>query len=150
MICGHCKRPNATVKHVKSCSVYHNTAKRAIQRQKTPVPNVTERQEVLRDGVFIAHTDRGSLRTDYYVVVESQEGRLYAKKFNEDTRRWEYAKGAIQMLRDVQQLGSWSEVDLDQAKEFGRAFGVCMICGRRLTNPDSIEAGIGPVCAGRM
>lgn len=28
--------------------------------------------------------------------------------------------------------------------------GTCCRCGRRLTTPESIEAGIGPVCAGRM
>lgn len=27
--------------------------------------------------------------------------------------------------------------------------GICAVCGRPLTNPESIEAGIGPICAGR-
>lgn len=27
--------------------------------------------------------------------------------------------------------------------------GTCRKCNRQLTNPDSIESGIGPVCAGR-
>ena len=31
---------------------------------------------------------------------------------------------------------------------FGGATGTCRICGRTLTNPDSVQAGIGPVCAG--
>lgn len=30
---------------------------------------------------------------------------------------------------------------------YGRELGKCGVCGRTLTNPDSIERGIGPVCA---
>lgn len=36
---------------------------------------------------------------------------------------------------------------LDEAKAFGVEFGVCCCCSATLTNPDSIEAGIGPICA---
>lgn len=32
----------------------------------------------------------------------------------------------------------------------GRKFGQCGVCGIELTDPDSIAAGIGPVCATRM
>lgn len=32
---------------------------------------------------------------------------------------------------------------------YGRELGHCGICGRTLTDPDSIAAGIGPVCAGK-
>lgn len=33
--------------------------------------------------------------------------------------------------------------------EYGHEFGSCCMCGRELTNAESIERGIGPVCAGR-
>lgn len=33
---------------------------------------------------------------------------------------------------------------------YGRRTGNCCICGRELTNHESIELGIGPICAGRM
>lgn len=33
---------------------------------------------------------------------------------------------------------------------YGREFGQCGVCGRGLTNAESREAGIGPVCAGRL
>lgn len=33
---------------------------------------------------------------------------------------------------------------------YGRELGHCGVCGRTLTNPESIDAGIGPICAGRM
>lgn len=36
---------------------------------------------------------------------------------------------------------------LEAAKASGRLSGRCCSCGRDLTDPDSIEAGIGPICA---
>jgi len=38
--------------------------------------------------------------------------------------------------------------DLSKAAvSYGKRFGICSCCGRVLTDPTSIEAGIGPVCA---
>lgn len=39
---------------------------------------------------------------------------------------------------------------LEEAKAYGRRTGRCMVCGRKLTHPTSVEAGIGPICAGRL
>jgi len=36
------------------------------------------------------------------------------------------------------------------AVAYGRETGTCGCCGRTLTNPESIEAGIGPICASRF
>ena len=34
------------------------------------------------------------------------------------------------------------------ARFYGRETGVCCCCGRELTDPESVAAGIGPICAG--
>lgn len=39
------------------------------------------------------------------------------------------------------------EAALGYAINYGRRTGACGVCGRTLTDPASIEAGIGPVCA---
>lgn len=39
------------------------------------------------------------------------------------------------------------KMSLASAVEFGMVYGVCCNCGRTLTNKDSVEAGIGPICA---
>jgi uncharacterized protein DUF6011 len=39
---------------------------------------------------------------------------------------------------------------LEAAKKYGKLSGRCCSCGRDLTDPVSIEAGIGPVCAQRF
>lgn len=38
----------------------------------------------------------------------------------------------------------------ESAIAYGRMSGCCAICNRRLDNPESIERGIGPVCAGNF
>jgi len=35
------------------------------------------------------------------------------------------------------------------ATRYGRELGICSVCGRPLTDPESRAAGIGPVCAGK-
>jgi hypothetical protein len=39
---------------------------------------------------------------------------------------------------------------LAAAKETGLLTGRCSCCGRELTDPASIEIGIGPICLGKM
>lgn len=79
-----------------------------------------------------------------FKVQRSREsGRLYAKKLTAENK-WEYVAGAVYNLRPE------TRVTLDQAKEFGRRTGVCINCGAVLTDPVSVEAGIGPICAGRI
>lgn len=73
-------------------------------------------------------------------VQESQAGRLYAKVLTGGS--FEYAPGA---MRDIVR-----KLTLDEAKAYGKVTGQCCVCARKLTNEDSIAAGIGPVCAGRF
>jgi hypothetical protein len=49
-----------------------------------------------------------------------------------------------------QKLSDETLMTLEDAKEFGRLYGMCCQCGATLTDEKSIEAGIGPVCAGKF
>lgn len=52
----------------------------------------------------------------------------------------------------VERQGQIAEACADPLKEaiaYGRRTGVCACCGRTLTDPESIDRGIGPICAGR-
>lgn len=72
-------------------------------------------------------------------------GNLYAKKLVLDeytgTWRFEYARGMMT------HLSADTLMTLEQAKQFGALYGTCCVCGRTLTNEESIDAGIGPICA---
>jgi hypothetical protein len=79
------------------------------------------------------------------LVQRSRESkRLYAKVWDADAEKFVYAKGVQYRLR------AEHRATLEQLEEFGKAFGVCGECGRTLTNPESIERGIGPICAGKF
>lgn len=41
-------------------------------------------------------------------------------------------------------------MSLDEAKDYGRAYAFCCVCGAYLENEESVALGIGPVCGGRV
>ena len=76
----------------------------------------------------------------YYVVAESKAGNAYAKEWN--GYGWDYVGRA-----PFASLAGVDPLTAEQAAEFGHAFGRCIVCGRTLTDPASVAAGIGPICA---
>lgn len=107
-----------------------------------------------------AVTEPGMYRTadgTIYKVQESKtSGNLYAKvlrmiggkrlvETGEKVRfDFEYAPGAVRTLKASERM------TLDEAKAFGIEYGFCVVCGAHLKDADSVAAGIGPVCAGRI
>lgn len=76
-------------------------------------------------------------------VAHQGSGRKYAKKLNKETGQFEYHGRKFPFHR----LNEDSLLTLEKAKEFGDLYGMCAKCGATLTNEDSIERGIGPICA---
>lgn len=75
-------------------------------------------------------------------------GRNYAKELLElpvrdgkKTHEFVIARGMVYKLKP-----EW-KMTLEEAKVWGALYGSCCVCGRTLTCEDSIELGIGPVCA---
>lgn len=74
-------------------------------------------------------------------------GKLYAKVLVVDgpgQGHFEYAPGAVTTLRIEHRMSP------EEAAEFGRLYGICIVCGATLTDERSIEAGIGPICRGKV
>jgi hypothetical protein len=82
----------------------------------------------------------------FFQPKRSKAGHLYAMELRPHGKKfkWVYSPGA---MKDFQ---NWKPVTAEIASQFGKAWGHCMVCARLLTNPDSIEAGIGPICAGKF
>lgn len=83
----------------------------------------------------------------YKVVPSRSTGRNYAMSLAAPGVRkgtWNYEKGAMYALTESMRLS------LEQAKAYGSSHGFCICCGALLTDPKSVEAGIGPVCAKRF
>ena len=80
----------------------------------------------------------------YRVVVSRDSGRPYALRLVAAcTGAFEYAPGAVRRLSEDTMM------TLEEARDYGVRYGVCAACGRTLTNPESIEYGIGPICRTR-
>ena len=80
---------------------------------------------------------------DIFKVYHTQAGHIATKQLTEDG--FEYTG-----RKPLAKIKPEHRMTLDQAKEYGKVTGTCCNCGRLLTNEDSIEAGIGPICAGKF
>tara|TARA_R100001594_G_scaffold32347_2_gene60075 strand:+ start:350 stop:1321 length:972 start_codon:yes stop_codon:yes gene_type:complete len=72
-----------------------------------------------------------------------KDGDLYVGKITPE--------GTFSQSRDAEQqhidgLNAIGDDPLAEAKKHGHETGVCACCAKTLTNPDSIENGIGPIC----
>jgi len=143
ILCGHCGMKHNSIDEVRTCSL------------RTPaqleVPELNPEHDFPEPPLpadKVGQLEPGFYQTDYdhiYKVVISQKGFAYALLLvaEQHGHGWEYAAGAVKNIKPEHRMS------LEDAKRFGRESGRCMVCGRELTNPESIEAGIGPVCAGK-
>lgn len=86
---------------------------------------------------------------EIYGIVRAKGGaqRLYAKKLVVDSfgkASFRFAGGMMRKLLPEH------KITREQAKEFGSLYGVCCRCGRVLSNDDSIDRMMGPVCYSKM
>ena len=79
-------------------------------------------------------------------------GALYVKENDEYAGK--IVNGVYQATRTASEavlprLMAIAVDPLGEATLYGKQTGTCGCCGRELTDPSSIEAGIGPICAGK-
>lgn len=112
----------------------------------------------IREKVQTAVTETGMYRapngTIYKVQKSRTSQRLYAKRLVEldEPRQMKGGLRTHDFVYDPDAIRSLTAdmlMTLDQAKAWGRETGTCCSCGALLTNPESIEDGIGPICGGR-
>ena len=62
---------------------------------------------------------------------------------------YEYVGSAFRVVKGESSLGLVHIIPLtkEDAANWGHLTGSCIVCGRHLDDPDSVDAGIGPVCA---
>lgn len=101
-------------------------------------PTSTPPEPTVREGGFYVLDDV------IYRVRRSGRGFLYALSHNRKTRTWDMARGMIKKLTPAM------AITFEQACAYGVESHHCLICGKSLTNPESIELGIGPICRAKM
>jgi len=100
--------------------------------------------DVGRDAPEGVHLLEGTIYKVQVAVHGS--GYKYVKMFNEETKK--FSKSERPGI-----LGCLSEDTLmsyNDAARFGKLYGLCIVCGRTLTDENSIAAGIGPICAEKV
>lgn len=94
--------------------------------------------------------------TDFYKVDRPTEGRWAGRVFVKLLVAHggygdDLAEQRVGYAQTAGVLDRIAEAGVQEAMErYGRELGHCGHCGRTLTNAESIERGIGPVCAGKM
>jgi hypothetical protein len=58
-----------------------------------------------------------------------------------------YDRGHANILRSGLADGTVVQLTVEEAARLGHHYGICVICSATLTDPRSVAAGIGPVCA---
>lgn len=134
--CGHCAMIHSSVQEVRECALrnpLNADLTASITSQEPPAPNPPILK--MKEGFYL----HGKT---VYKVVPSQNGRLYAKVL--DGSSFRYAPGAMTFLKPEERMTR------EMAEQYGKTTGQCAICGRVLTNEESIERGIGPICAEKV
>ena len=107
-----------------------------------PAPRASEPRPQVPTGRYAVEREDGVLAF-YRVVVK--DGRytvyVYASDSQHRIKGW---KSAQAILRKIESDGPKSA-----SIRYGKEIGACGRCGRTLTDPDSIAAGIGPDCASK-
>lgn len=158
--CGNCKQTHFSVDAVKEC---YWAAKEVASRPANYGPGVhlpdreyeeISRMEEDRRATSIWEEDDSGIYKDpdsdriFKVYQSTQSGRMLCKilvvdKF-EKKGRFQYQGMASRWVSK-----EW-KLSLEEAKKFGQIYGVCCVCGRTLTDEESVANGIGPICAGKF
>ncbi len=123
-----------------------------------PAPNRRERRDGINSDLAKARravpAGRYALKGidgdwKFYKVDKPDEGRWKGYTFlkvlaSEEEHR---VKGIEAELTILLKIGADAA---EASRAYGREIGACGICGRTLTNPDSIADGIGPICSSKM
>lgn len=104
----------------------------AIDARKPEVPT----------GRYAVATDAGHYA--FYRVWKGDRATLVFLQVSDDEQRLNRPAAAA-ILAKIAAVGV-----LEASKTYGREIGVCGVCNRTLTNPESIANGIGPICAARL
>lgn len=131
-------------------------------RDQRPAPAVTPLAHQPRQGTFTVVADGG--RRTIRVSADVEGKRFVSLLTGPDsytcvglvtdqgfrfTRKWESHDAPLTRAAVAAIITFDPQVLEAAGKVYAMESGNCWVCGRELTTPESIEAGIGPVCAGR-
>lgn len=118
---------------------------------------VTESQAMSLVRVLQEHPDQdvwisrrrplADVRGDTPEGLHLQGGRVYRHQRRKGRGVTERREGPGWVPDHAVVLGRTTVLTRERAVAYGHEHGACAVCGRKLTRPSSVAAGIGPVCA---
>lgn len=153
--CGNCKQEGQTVEHIKGCYAAHRGT--TITAEVGPI---TQQYVESRDFRPMALT----LPDSKYALLDGQGGITFYEVRTGKKGKW---TGFQFLDRLVGHPGDWMRYPVKGAAKaqvldaisvdpkaaaicFSKHFTVCAVCGSPLSDPESMAAGLGPVCATRF
>jgi hypothetical protein len=131
-------------------------AEKAARIETAPVV-IVEAIEVAFNNAKQAGVKRPKLRLDTFVFSPAAEtsanaGAIYIKNKEDGLYLGKVMGGRLFTSREctteaAERIVAVSSDPAQAAIAYGKKFGACSICGRGLTDADSIARGIGPICA---
>ena len=133
----------------------------------SPVVSTIKTGQDLELGMYQT-VDANGVITVYKVTTGKHSSYKQAQKlwisqkdfFNQETQQWDakpvgkfyFAKGMMNVLTSENKMSEADAKAFHDAtkKKYGVDYGFCCVCGKLLTVKKSIDAGIGPVCAGKL
>jgi Family of unknown function (DUF6011) len=95
--------------------------------------------------ISAAPQDRANPGALYVVYDRIYAGKIVDGKF---FAKREWQRNMLSRADDVvEKLREIAASPIEAARRYGRSTGICSCCNRKLTDPESVEAGIGPICA---
>jgi superfamily II DNA or RNA helicase len=141
MVCIKCRAiisEETAVKYEMLCEkCFAQTEPPEDELKKMPSPRVE-----LEDGIY---QKEGVIYKVIMAIYGS--GHKYAKKLvqkSDGSWHFVFESKAISLLTPEDRM------TLENAKAFGKLYGICCSCSRQLTDEDSIEHGMGPICRGKF
>lgn len=165
--CYHCKKTHTNVATVRACSqgMAQPDANQTVESWAANIPAGTPLSErvnkpspvdrIRTAAACLPNTKkcRYALHRDgiwkFYVVSKPQSGRwagyTFVSRLASDT---EYRVSSVNAQADILEAIAFN---VEQAaSDYGHQVGRCGICNRTLTDQESINLGIGPICAGKV
>jgi len=144
--CAHCKGTHGSVAEVRGCAGTGRTSVAVLDRPRSLQEELREFRNATPVGRYAVVNANGD--AEFYSVTKPDKGRWAGYTFlSRQAGDNEYPVRAMTAQRDV--LAVIASDPKSASARYGHLIGACGICSRTLTNPESLERGIGPVCAGR-
>jgi hypothetical protein len=137
--CGHCHQKHESVAAVRRCG---QTGGHASSRVVQPVA-------MAKPGPATVGLYR-KLGQIYSVDYWGGSGRLMARRLDRYVSDGQTCYRMVSSPGMATRLSQADRMDPDEARAFGKLTGICVRCARYLSDPDSVAAGIGPVCAKKI